>query len=58
VALSVFHIHIPHTGANWILCPVVTILAFCLASALLLFYAADLVVRPSPLSTPFPHPHS
>jgi hypothetical protein len=25
---------------------------------LVLFFAADIVVRPSPLSTPFPHPHS
>jgi hypothetical protein len=58
VALVVFHIHLPHTAANWILCPVFTILAFCFASSLLLFFAADVVVRPSPLSTPFPHPHS
>jgi hypothetical protein len=25
---------------------------------LLLFLAADIVVRPTPLSTSFPHPHS
>ena len=58
VALFVFHMHLPHTGANWVLCPVATILAFCFGSALLVFFAADLVVRPSPLSTSFPHPES
>jgi hypothetical protein len=58
LALFVFHLPLPRTGANWILCLVATFLAFCVGSALLLFFAADIVVRPSPLSTPFPHPHS
>lgn len=58
VALLAFHIHLPHNGASWILCLVFTFLAFCFGSALLLFFAADLVVRPSPVSTPFPHLHS
>jgi hypothetical protein len=57
-ALLVFHIHLPHTSASWVLGPVATILAFCFGSALLVFFAADLVVRPSPLSTSFPHPKS
>ena len=58
LALFVFHIHLPHTGANWILRVVLTVLAFCLGSVLLLFFAADIVVRPTALSTSFPHPHS
>jgi hypothetical protein len=58
VALFVFHLHLPHTGANWILRLVATVLAFCFSSVLLLFFAADLVVRPSPLSTSFPHAYS
>ncbi len=58
LALFVFHLPLPHTGANWILRLVAAFLAFCLASTLLLFFAADIVVRPSPVSSPFPHPHS
>jgi hypothetical protein len=58
VALQVFQLPLPPSGANWVLRLVATVLAFCFASALLLFFAADIVVRPSPLSTPFPHPHS
>lgn len=58
VALDVFHIHLPQVGANWVLRPVATILAFCFASTLLVFFAADLVVRPSALSTSFPHAKS
>jgi hypothetical protein len=58
VALFVFHLPFPHTGANWVLRLLATVFAFCLGSALLLFFAADIVVRPSPLSTPFPHSHS
>jgi len=58
LALLVFHLPLPHTGVNWILRLVFTFLAFCSGSALLLFFAADLVVRPGPLSTPFPHHHS
>ena len=58
VALVVFYLPLPHSGVNWLLRLVITFLAFCFGSAFLLFYAADIVVRPTPLSTPFPHPHS
>jgi hypothetical protein len=58
VALQVFQLPLPPSGANWVLRLVATVLAFCFGSALLLFFAADIVVRPGPLSTPFPHPHS
>lgn len=58
VALLVFHLPFPHTGANWVLRLVATFLAFGAGSALLLFFATDLVVRPQPVSTPFPHLHS
>jgi hypothetical protein len=37
---------------------VAVVLAFCFGSALLLFFAADLVLQPQPVSTPFPHLHS
>jgi len=46
VALLVFHLPLPHTGANWVLRLLATVLAFCFGSALLLFFAADIVVRP------------
>lgn len=55
--LLVFHLHLPHTGANWVLRPVAVFIAFGLGSALLLFLVADLVVRPNPPSTSFPHAH-
>ncbi len=58
VALFVFHLPLPHTGANWVLRPLATVLAFGLGSFLLLFFVADLVVCPTPSSTPFPHAHS
>jgi hypothetical protein len=58
VALLVFHLPLPHSGGNWVLRLVGTVLAFCFGSALLLFFAADIVARPRPLSTPFPHSHS
>jgi hypothetical protein len=57
-ALFAFHFPLPHTGANWVLRPVAVILACGLGSALLLFFVADLVVRPNPVSPPFPHLHS
>jgi hypothetical protein len=57
IALVVFQLPLPHTAVNWLLRLVITFLAFCFGSAFLLFYAADIVVRPTPLSTPFPHPH-
>jgi uncharacterized membrane protein YhhN len=46
IALLVFHLSLPHTGANWVLRPVAVLLAFSLGSALLLFFVADLVLRP------------
>lgn len=57
-ALMVFRLPLPPTGANWILRLVAVVLAFGFGSALLLFFAADLVMRPQPVSTPFPHLHS
>jgi hypothetical protein len=57
-ALLVFHLPLPHTGANWVLRPLAAILAFGVGACLLLFLVADLVVRPAPSSTPFPHPYS
>ncbi len=57
-ALLVFHLPFPHTSANWILRLVAAFLAFGFGSILLLLFAADLVVRPHSVSTPFPHPHS
>ena len=56
--LFVFHLPLPPTGANWLLRLIAVVLAFAFGSALLLLFAADLVVRPQPVSTPFPHPHS
>jgi hypothetical protein len=58
VALLVFHLPLPHTGANWVLRPVAVILTFSFGSAMLLSFVADLVVRPNPVSTSFPHLHS
>jgi hypothetical protein len=58
LALLVFHLPLPHTGANWVLRPVAVILAFSLGSAVLLSFVADLVARPNPSFTPFPHLHS
>ena len=57
-ALLVFHLPLPPTGANWFLRLVAVFFAFGFGSALLLFFAADLVVPPQPVSTPFPHLHS
>ena len=57
-ALLVFHLPLPQTGANWVLRLVATFLAFGFGSALLLFFLADLAVRPSSVSTSFPHSHS
>jgi len=53
--LLAFHIHFPHTGANWLLRLVAAFLAFGSTSALLLLFVADLVVRPHQASTSFPH---
>jgi hypothetical protein len=58
LAFLVVHLPFAHTGANWVLSLVAAVLAFSFGSALFLFVAADLVVRPNPPSTPFPHPHS
>src|SRR5271169_3293710 len=44
--LFVFHLPLPHTGANWVLRLIAVLLAFAFGSALLLWFAADLVVRP------------
>ncbi len=57
-ALLVFHLPLVPTGANWVLRLVAVFLAFGFGSALLLFFAADLVVRHEPISTSFPHTHS
>jgi len=57
-AVMVFHLPLPHSDAHWFLRLVAVVLAFGFGSALLLFFAADLVVRPQPVSTPFPHLHS
>jgi hypothetical protein len=57
-AVLVFRLPLPHSSANWVLRLVATFLAYGFASALLLFFVADLAVRTNPVSTSFPHTHS
>jgi len=44
-------------GAGWILMILAAILAFGIASATLLFFFSDLVVRPKIAAVSFPHAH-
>ena len=55
-ALSAFRsLQTSNPLTNWTLPMLGAILAFSFASALALFLASDLVVRPQPISVTFPH---